>query len=239
MSNKEVTSQDVHSTQPSSSEEATGFPGIDEAMARARAKYAAHPELRPHTGLPAKTLTADDIDFNNRLDSAVALSETLLYEARIQLGAPRVAPRELTPAEEAEKAAAEAWSRGHAAADALTTKMLDENERLFQEVMASAEKCQAKGVPLPDNVRVPSPPQSPKIEWLKGVPMEVKNWTKDSKKPFREFREPKVALMPYDYPVTARQSYLMASAHPQQKGDEKRTAKGSGLLKRALSFMER
>jgi len=121
-----------------------GFARVDDMMAQARATYAANPQLvadiraRAVAKLP-KPLppTPEDLDFNERLDRAIAKSSGLIEEARAQLAAPVSAflPAELIPDELAENQAAEEWARGCELADQTTTRTLQNNQKLFEDVM--------------------------------------------------------------------------------------------------------
>ena len=168
----------------------TGFSTIDECMNKARAKYAAHPELLASTSMPdALASTARETEFKQRLNLASAESEDLLYDARIQLGAPCSIPDDLTPEEQAEQEAHDKWMEGYWKSTKLTDQMLDQNQSLFQEVIETIDDCEAEDAALLDYVRVPSPPPSPKLAWLKNVPNDVKAWVNDSK-----FRSEKTQL---------------------------------------------
>ena len=114
-----------------SSEKGTGFRVIDEMMAQTRTKYATNPALRPKIDPPpALAPTPEAMDFNEHLDGAYTKSETLAAEAQAQFAAPRIAPTELTPAEQAEKTGNERWDQGYRAADQLTDEMLERNEKV-------------------------------------------------------------------------------------------------------------
>ena len=179
-----------------------GSPILTTSWTKLAKKYAADPDFRSKVEVPTYVPTQAELASKERVDDVFSTTEKLLSEARKQLDAPCVAPAELTRAEEAEKGSCEKWARGKGTIDRLTTAMAENNQDCFDEVMGSLDECEASKTSLPNDARVPSPPASPEIEWLRNVPRETKEWVRDSKKPWKEFRERKVILMPYYYPTS-------------------------------------
>lgn len=176
----------------------TGFARVDAMMIQARAKYAANPALvskirADATSKAPKLLppTPESLDFDERVDRAIAKSCGLLAEAQAQLNAPvsDFLPAELTPSELAEQADAEKWAEGSQLADRTTDRMLEGSQALLDEVMGLTDELQDSGIDVPGDATLPSPPSTPALEWL-NVPQQVKTWVSESKKPFVEYREP-------------------------------------------------
>jgi len=165
-------------------------------MAEARAKYFCHPELTEKVLTscklppPSRIPTPEQMEYNERLDSAIVKSETLLAQARAQLAAPvsDFLPTELTGAELVEKEDAERWMAGYRFTDKLTDTMLAKNQRLYEEVMGLIDECEADGATIPDDIEVPPAPPTPTLAELK-VPQEAKDWMAQSHEPWTEHRD--------------------------------------------------
>ena len=141
----------------------TGSHNIDICMKHARVKYETNPDLLPEVEqLPEYVPSAEDLDFNERLGSANSKVGNLIAEALAQLAAPCVAPAELTPAEEAEKAAAEEWARGYEKANEATEQMAEKSEILVRDVMGLVDELEASGIAVPRDTQLPSSLASPK-----------------------------------------------------------------------------
>ena len=163
-------------------------------MAQARAKYAANPDEVRRIRVDARAKlpkplppTPEELDCNERSDRAISQSQQMLDEARAQFAAPPSAflPAELAPPEIAEQEAAERWTQGYELADRTTDRMLQRNDGLFNDVMGLIDDFKESGIPIPDDVEVPSPPSTPTLQQL-NVPQQVKEWITDSKAPLQK-----------------------------------------------------
>ncbi|KAK5122070.1 hypothetical protein LTR85_004316 [Meristemomyces frigidus] len=170
----------------------TGFGRVDALMAQSRAKYAANPELVAQLASDAvaklqKPLppTPEVLDFNERLDRAVAGSSQLLEELRAQLAAliSEFLPAELTLSEVDDKEAAESWADGYRMAAHNIERMLAKNQTLFDEIIKLIDEL----AQVPSDVEVLSMPRTPTLEEL-NVPRQVRKWTADSKAPIARSR---------------------------------------------------
>jgi hypothetical protein len=88
--------------------------------------------------------TSEEMDFDQRLEAANSRTSALLTEAFEQLTAPCVAPKELTPEEEAEKAAALKWAREYGREEEIIEGMERSNNGLFREVIGIADSLVAR-----------------------------------------------------------------------------------------------
>ncbi|TKA79208.1 hypothetical protein B0A55_03954 [Friedmanniomyces simplex] len=138
-------------------------------MAAARAKYAADPALTVKIRAEAIAklpiplpLTPESLDFNERLDRATVKSSALIAEAQAQLAAPvsDFLPGELTPSEVAEQKRAETWMQGYKLANETTDRILESNQKLFEDVMGAIAQMQADGIPVPNDYALPPPPDT-------------------------------------------------------------------------------
>lgn len=95
-------------------------------------------------------LTPEQLDFDNRVEAAIAKSSSLIAEARAQLAAPKVAPEELTEEEEEEARRNRSWDLQNQQKNEVIDEALARDQALFEDVMATVDDMQAKGVPIPD-----------------------------------------------------------------------------------------
>ena len=164
----------------------TGFVNIDNAMAIARAKYAANPSLHPQVEIPPRVLSHEDLELDERYGIAFTKFKSLIAQAMAQLAAPIQAPKELTASELIGKATDEAWDEGYRKADALTGRMNKDNQLLFEEVMGSIDHCIENRIALAEDVQVPESPFSPELEDITDIPNDVVRWVRESKARSRE-----------------------------------------------------
>ncbi|KAI7314106.1 hypothetical protein KC315_g11473 [Hortaea werneckii] len=127
--------------------------------------------------------TPDNLDMMERTDVAIAKSTQLIEEAKAQLARPVSAylPAQLTAEEQAEKDAADQWQKGCDHANATIDRMMAKNQDLFQDVMDSIAEVEKAGIPLSDDVRVPSPPPTSTVAEIAAVPEAVKQYIEKSK----------------------------------------------------------
>lgn len=208
----------------------TGFINIDNAMAIARARYKANPELESQVEPNPFISTEDDLDFNERYGIAFTQSQSLLMQTRLQLAAPCVAPHELTAGEWSEKAEADEWDYRYQRADTVTDRMLVENDDLFENVMGTICDLECDKALLLGDVDVPGPPASPKLEYIRGVPEDVRQWLRNSK---QQWRENVVREAGYK-PVMVVKSEVPSDGEGQKRGNGV-----GGFLKRVLSVKRR
>ncbi|KAK1017703.1 hypothetical protein LTR54_002362 [Friedmanniomyces endolithicus] len=167
--------QATNSTQtptPSQSSPAD-FSHLDSMMVAARAKYAADPALtfkicadaiaKLSTSLPPTPTT---LTFKERLDHAIGKSSDLIAEAQAQLAAPvsDFLPTELIPEEVAEQKEAEMWMRGYKLANEVNDRLLENSQKLFEDVMDTIDQMQADGIPIPEDYVLLSPPPTRQAE---------------------------------------------------------------------------
>ncbi|GAB1742200.1 hypothetical protein NU219Hw_g7761t1 [Hortaea werneckii] len=131
----------------------------------------------------AKPLTPGNSDMMERTDVAIAKSTQLIEEAKAQLAKPVSAylPAQLTAEEQAEKDAADQWQKGCDHANATIDRMMAKNQDLFEDVMDSIAKVEKAGIPLPEDLRVPSPPPTSTAAEIAAVPEAVKLYIEKSK----------------------------------------------------------
>lgn len=156
-------------------------------MDRARLKYKTQPQLVEPVRLPAKIPTPEELDVDERLDRALAVSNQLLQEATEQVAKTCVAPDELTPSEKAEKNNAEAWTRGYEITNCTKDLWLQHNECHHQEDMDIIDDMEVGNVPIPADLDIPAEPKTPSIDQL-NIPDQAKYWLKGSWE-FREYRD--------------------------------------------------
>lgn len=156
-------------------------------MDKARQKYKSQPQLVEPIRLPAKIPTPEELDVDERLDRAIALSNQLLQEATEQLAKPCVPPAELTPSEQAETENAIAWTRGYDITNRTNDQWLDRNERHYHEVVETIEEMRSSNIPIPTDFDITAEPKTPSIDQL-NVPDHAKHWLKGSWE-FREYRD--------------------------------------------------
>ncbi|KAK3700800.1 hypothetical protein LTR37_015772 [Vermiconidia calcicola] len=156
----------------------TGFANIDDAMARARAKYAENPTLLPKVEqLPQPVPTPEELDVDERLDAANAKCTALLAEVEAQLAAPIVTLLQFSSAGRNDTLAAKEWAQGVEKADQLTDEKTFDSKSLLNEILVLTDEIkQIKQTAVPEDVRIPSTPSSQKTGWLSVVPKETRQW---------------------------------------------------------------
>jgi hypothetical protein len=95
-------------------------------------------------------LTPSQLDFDDRVQAAIAKSSALTAEAKAQLAAPKVAPEELTEEEEKEARRNRAWDLQHRQKNQATDEAMERNQALFEDVMATIDDMEAKRMPVSD-----------------------------------------------------------------------------------------
>jgi hypothetical protein len=95
-------------------------------------------------------LTPSQLDFDERVEAAIAKSSALIAEAKAQLAAPKVAPEELTKEEEEEAHRNRAWDLQYQQKNQAIDKAMERNQALFEDVMATIDDMEAKKIPIPD-----------------------------------------------------------------------------------------
>jgi hypothetical protein len=118
------------------------------AAARAKAGYV----LRTSYSEPQDplALTPEQLDFDTRVEAAIAKSSVLIAEAKAQLAAPIVAPAELTEDEKAEARRNATWDAQYQRKNEAIDRETERNQALFEDVMATIDDIEAKGIPMPD-----------------------------------------------------------------------------------------
>ncbi|KAK3680113.1 hypothetical protein LTR78_000490 [Recurvomyces mirabilis] len=121
--------------------------------------------------------TPEQLDHNERLDSARSRSNALLTGALAAINTPVKAhlPKDLTPTEKAEKLEADAWYAGYKKTNAYTDSLLDRSNDLLFDVVSSIDVLDKHGYRLPNASVLNTRLQTSNIEWLK-KPREVKAW---------------------------------------------------------------
>ncbi|KAK3686649.1 hypothetical protein LTR37_019580 [Vermiconidia calcicola] len=182
------TPQTKSSPAPTSSAAETGFANIDDAMARARAKYAENPTLLPKVEqLPQPVPTPEELGVDERLDATNAKCTTLLAEVEAQLAAPIVTLLRFSPAERNDTLAAKEWAQGVEKADQLTDEKTFDSKSLLNEILVLTDEIkQIKQTASQEDVRTPCTPSSPKAKWLSVVPKETRKWMCESKQPSKQ-----------------------------------------------------
>ena len=120
------------------------------ARARARADFvpgASASRAKNQAPLP---LTPEQLDFDDRVEAAIAKSSALIAEAKAQLAAPKVAPAELTEEEEEEGRCNRAWDLQYQQKNQAIDTAMARNQALFENAMATIDGMEAKGIPIPD-----------------------------------------------------------------------------------------
>ena len=118
--------------------------------ARARAGYvpgAAALKAKNEAPLP---LTPEQLDFDERVEAAIAKSSALIAEAKAQLAAPKVAPKELTEGEQQEARRNAACDLQYQKRNQAIDEAMKRNQALFDDVMATIDEMEARGIPMPD-----------------------------------------------------------------------------------------
>lgn len=95
-------------------------------------------------------LTPEQLDFDDRVEAAIAKSSALIAEAKAQLAAPIVAPEELTEEEEEEVRRNRAWDLQYQQKNQAVDEAMARNQALFENVMGTIDDMEAKGIPIPD-----------------------------------------------------------------------------------------
>lgn len=140
----------VDATQPPVDNESSSRVTAMMNAARAEAGFvpgAAALRAKNQSPLP---LTPSQLDFNQRVEAAIAKSTALIAEAKAQLAAPKVAPEELTEEEEEEARRNRAWDLQYQRKNQAIDEAMEPNQALFEDVMAMIDGVEAKGVPVPD-----------------------------------------------------------------------------------------
>jgi hypothetical protein len=123
---------------------------VTEMMAAAHAKAGYVP--RTHASEPSSPLALrpEQLDFDTRVEAALAKSSALITEAKAQLAAPITAPAELTPSEKAEARRNAAWDATYQKNNEAIDRAMERNQALFEDVMATIDEMEAQGIPMPD-----------------------------------------------------------------------------------------
>jgi hypothetical protein len=123
---------------------------VTSMMAAARAKTSYVP--RTHTSEPSSppALTPEQLDFDTRVEAAIAKSSALIAEAKAQLAAPILAPADLTPSEKAEARRNAAWDATCQRKNEAIDRAMERNQALFEDVMATIDDMEAQGVSMPE-----------------------------------------------------------------------------------------
>jgi hypothetical protein len=95
-------------------------------------------------------LTPEQLDFDDRVEAAIAKSSALIAEAKAQLAAPEVAPEELTKEEDEGARRNRACDLQYQQENQAIDEAMERNQALFKNVMATVDDMEANGVPIPD-----------------------------------------------------------------------------------------
>lgn len=203
-------------------------------MDKTRTKYANNPELRPRLPFkPTLAPTPEELERNERTDARIAESAHRIAKGKAQLSAPITLQSKVKAAEEHDEMRANRkWDQGYRAADELTDKMLANNQVLFESIMGSIDDVDANCVPLPDVTDLPELPPSPKLEWLSGVPNDVRDWVKQSNEQWEEYPRGEVKLCTIDATRTSTRTEF----GEYRTGSE---VSAGTLLRRVLNVMKK
>lgn len=134
---------------PADSESSSRVTGMMNA-ARARAGFVPGASaLRAKNQAPLP-LTPEQLDFDDRVEAAIAKSSALIAEAKAQLAAPEVAPEELTKEEDEGARRNRACDLQYQQENQAIDEAMERNQALFKNVMATVDDMEANGVPIPD-----------------------------------------------------------------------------------------
>jgi len=127
-------------------------PLVTELMnaARARAGFVPGASALKAKNQPPLPLTSEQLDFDERVEAAIAKSSALIAEAKAQLAAPKVAPEKLTEEEEEEVRRNRAWDFQYQLKNQVIDEAMERNQALFEGVMATIDDMEAKRIPIPD-----------------------------------------------------------------------------------------
>jgi hypothetical protein len=95
-------------------------------------------------------LTPEQLDFDERVEAAIAKSSALIAEAKAQLAAPRIAPGKLTEEEQQEARRNAAWNLQYQKKNQAIDEVMERNQALFGDVMATIDDMEARGIPIPN-----------------------------------------------------------------------------------------
>jgi hypothetical protein len=118
--------------------------------ARARAGFVPGASASRAQNQAPLPLTPEQLDFDKRVEAAIAKSSALIAEAKAQLAAPKVAPEELTEEEEEEARRNRAWDLEYQQKNQAIDEAMARNQALFEDVMTTIDDMEAKGIPVPD-----------------------------------------------------------------------------------------
>ncbi|GAB7331197.1 hypothetical protein MBLNU13_g02666t2 [Cladosporium sp. NU13] len=94
-------------------------------------------------------LTPKRLDFDKRVEAAIAKSSALIAEAKAQLATPKVAPEELTEEEEEEARRNKVWDLQYQQKKQAIEEAMERNQALFENVMGTIDGMEAKWMPMP------------------------------------------------------------------------------------------
>jgi hypothetical protein len=123
---------------------------VSEMMAAARARAGYVPSTRNSEPQEPLVLTPEQLDFDTRIEAAIAKSSALIAEAQAQLATPIVAPAELTPSEKAEARRNAAWDAQYQRKNEAIDRAMERNQSLFGDVMTTIDEMEAQGLSTPD-----------------------------------------------------------------------------------------
>lgn len=95
-------------------------------------------------------LTPEQLDFDKRVEAAIAKSSALIAEAKAHLAAPKVAPEELPEEQEEEARRNRAWDLQYQQKCQAIDAAIERNQALFENAMATIDDMKSKGVAVPD-----------------------------------------------------------------------------------------
>jgi hypothetical protein len=140
----------AHATQPPADKESSSRVTAMMNAARAEAGFVPGASALRAKNQPPLPLTPSQLDFDQRVEAAIAKSSALIAEAKAQLAAPKVAPEELTEEEEEEARRNRAWDLQYLQKNQAIDEAMEPNQALFEDVMDTIDDMEAKGVPVPD-----------------------------------------------------------------------------------------
>lgn len=216
--------------QASFQETETGFTNIDDAMAAARAKYAATSDLVPRVQLQQIASAPEDHNVDERIRVTISSAEGMIVAAQSQLATPCEAPKQLTVEEQSDKAEWYRWGAGYRMAESCNDRWLLHNQNLFGEAIDATAAFEDDWVLILDNIHISAAPPSPRLEDMKGVSATAASWIAMSKARLREHMIRDAAVKP------------VLVIKPARGSVERTWSEGSGVgkfLKRALSGRKR
>ncbi|KXT12335.1 hypothetical protein AC579_7626 [Pseudocercospora musae] len=145
---------------------------MDFLMEQARKKYASKAASNA-VATPAIP-TPENLDIDERTDSAIAVSEDLITEAQAQLPTSSLRPLELTPAENAENTNAKSWQHGYDTASRYSGKLVKHNDKLLEVTMRLIHELHMAGLLIPADIEIPGPitPSTSELD----IPMNTHLW---------------------------------------------------------------